>query len=177
MSSLPNQPDHRGDPDLPDALGADLRALYARDVRVPPSLDASILADARAGFAKRRRFRLALRGALVASGAAAAALAVLALRLTGPGANDAQGPIAQEQATSPAVPVAVAARVEDVDRSGQVDILDAFVVAKLVDLQSHLDHPAYDVNRDGKVDRADVDRIATAAVATTPASGAEGRVQ
>ena len=178
MSSFPNQPGDLRDDALPDALADDLRALYARDVRVPTSLDAAILQDARAGFARRRRFRLALRGAALATGAAAAAaVLVLALRPLTPDSADPQGPMARHAeptATSPVV-----ARAEDVDRSGKVDILDAFVVAKLVDLQGHLDNQAYDVNGDGKVDRSDVDRIAVAAVETTAPRTADedGRVQ
>jgi hypothetical protein len=173
MSAVPDQHD-----DLPESLTRDLHALYGRDLRVPESVDASILADARAGFARRRRFRLAVRGALVASGAAAAALVVLAIRL---GSGPAAGPsdVAQNQPEiRPAEPAPALARAEDVDHSGRVDILDAFVVARLVDVQGHLDdRPAYDVNGDGTVDRADVDRIAMAAVETSAPRVADGRVQ
>jgi hypothetical protein len=171
--SLP--PEHS---DLPDALTRDLHGLYARDVRVPGSIAASVLADARAGFARRRRFRLALRGAAVASGVAAAALVVIAIRLGMPGATPAPSELAkgppQAATTLPSQPVA---RAEDVDHSGRVDILDAFVVARLIEVQGQLDRPAYDVNGDGKVDRADVDRIAVAAVDTAPAAGTDGRAQ
>ena len=184
MSSLPDQPDDLRD--LPDALARDLRALYGRDVGVRPSVDASILNDARAGFSRRRRFRLALRGAgLLASGAAAAALVVLALRVGDRDRESPNRPLAQKPETvqpATAAPVATVdagtGPAEDVDRSGRVDILDAFVVAKLVDLQGHLDNPAYDVNGDGVIDRDDVDRIATAAVDTAARRrGDDGRVQ
>ena len=173
---MPSAPDH---PDqLPEGLTRDLHALYARDVRVPESIDASILHEARAGFAKRRRFRLALRGAVLASGAVAAALVVIAFRMGG--SDPTSAPVAQHQPqpsqpTDTTQPALAGARPEDVDRSGRVDILDAFVVARLVDLQDHLDdQPAYDVNGDGKVDRADVDRIAMAAVDTTGSDEATG---
>jgi hypothetical protein len=185
MSSVSDQPDDRTPDDLPSALARDVRSLYAPDVRVPESIDASILADARAGFARRRRFRLAVRGALLGAGAAAAAVVVLALRIGGAGGESPNRPVAQQRgAVQPATsPTALAGAggasvVEDVDYSGRVDILDAFVVAKLVELQDHLDNPAYDVNGDGAVDRSDVDRIAMAAVDTTaPRRGDEGRVQ
>lgn len=178
MSSLPNQPDDSTNDELPDALARDLRALYVRDVRIPDSVDAAILNDARAGFARRRRFRLALRGAVLATGAAAAAaVLVLTLRPLNPDSVDPQGTMARNP--QPTAPAPVVARAEDVDRSGTVDILDAFVVAKLVDLQGHLDNQTYDVNGDGKVDRSDVDRIAVAAVETTAprAADGDGRVQ
>ena len=175
MSSLPNQPDDLDNEPLPDALARDLRSLYARDVRVPVSLDAAILSQARAGFARRRRFRLAVRGAMVAAGGAAAAAVVLvAVRFAGPGAGESQNPVARQPH---AAPVAVAQVPEDVDRSGRVDILDAFVVARLVDLQGQLDNRPYDVNGDGTVDQADVDRIATAAVDTSARRADDGRLQ
>src|SRR5688572_8142419 len=79
MSSLPSQPEDLNrdvaDAELPDALAAELRALYGRTVLVPPAVDAAILREARGGFARRRRFRLAIRGAIVTAAAAAVALA------------------------------------------------------------------------------------------------------
>ena len=174
MSSLPDQFD-----DLPESLTRDLHALYARDVRVPESIDASILAEARAGFARRGRFRLALRSAVIAAGAAAAALVVLAIRLSNPDPASSTSGIAQHQPAPRPVETAPAlARAEDVDHSGRVDILDAFVVARLIEVQGQLDRPAaYDVNGDGAVDRADVDRIAMAAVDMSPHAGVDGRPQ
>src|SRR5688572_1194856 len=124
MSSIPNHPEIRGDSDLSDVLAAELRATYRRDISVPPSLDAAILREAKAGFARRRRFRLVWRGA--AAVAAAAAVIVLAIQLrhsassSSPVANVVPGP-----QQSPL------ARGEDIDGNGKVNILDAFVVAKL----------------------------------------------
>jgi hypothetical protein len=173
---MASTPDHSDD--LPPALARDFRSLHARDVRVPESIDAAILADARTGFARRRRFRLALRGALVASGAAAAALVVLAIRLSSDPSPASTGVARNQPELSPAQPSQAVAQAEDVDRSGRVDILDAFVVARLIDVQGHLDDaPAYDVNGDGAVDRADVDRIAMAAVDTSAPRAGDGRVR
>ena len=56
---------------LPAALVADLRGVYGGEVRVPRQIDSRILNEARAGFAKRNRFRSRL---LYAGFAAAAAL-------------------------------------------------------------------------------------------------------
>ena len=72
---------------------------------------------------------------------------------------------------SPATPQA-----EDVDHSGKVDILDAFVVAKLVETGKQA-QATYDVNGDGEVDQSDVDRIAHAAVAVAPDAAEQRRVQ
>jgi hypothetical protein len=70
---------------------------------------------------------------------------------------------------------------EDVDHSGKVDILDAFVVAKLIEVRGQLDR-TYDINSDGRIDGVDVDRIAMAAVDTSDSAAAapapdERRVQ
>ena len=144
--------------DLPQRLVTELRTFYEVPA-VPPALDAAILADARAGFARRRRFALARRVGIAALGtAAAAALAVLALRPAMTGVEPQPGTGVQH------LSVVTAAAAEDVDHSGKVDILDAFVVAKLIEVDSQINE-TYDVNGDGKVDQSDVDRIASVAVA------------
>jgi hypothetical protein len=149
--------------ELPEPLIAELRAGHGRDVRVPVAVDDAILREARAGFVRRRRFRIAVR--VASSVAAAAAVVALAVMLL-PTRTDRQShqPVAAQM-----LMVASASAGEDVDHSGKVDVLDAFVVAKLIDSRTKLD-AAYDVNGDGKVDQADVDRIAMAAVnvSTTP---------
>ena len=169
MSSLPqNQPDPD---DLPDALIADLQARFARNTpSVPPSLDAAILSDARAGFARRRRFRLAARTTIAV--ASVAAIAVVAL--VGPFLRALDS--AKREATQSArAPVStqllnVVPANEDVDGSGKVDILDAFVVAKLIETRKEIDE-SYDVNGDGKVDQSDVNRIALVAVDASNVDG------
>ena len=168
MSAEPNHPDD----DLPQMLVSDLRTLYGaahRTAGVPSAVDAAILAEARSGFARRRRFALARRVAVVAMGTAAtAALAVVALRPALTGMQHLPGPGVQH--------LSVVAAAEDVDRSGNVDILDAFVVAKLIEVDAQIDE-AYDVNGDGNVDQSDVDRIASVAVAVDATAAGDARVQ
>ena len=53
----------------------------------------------------------------------------------------------------------------DFDRSGRVDILDAFALARQLD--SDVVPTLGDFNGDGRIDRADVDAIAMAAVRLT----------
>jgi len=53
-------------------------------------------------------------------------------------------------------------RVDDVNRDGRVDVLDAFALARAVDAGDR--RSEWDVNRDGAVDRGDVDAVALAAV-------------
>ncbi len=51
----------------------------------------------------------------------------------------------------------------DVDRSGHVNILDAFAIARALDHGGALD-PAWDMNGDGVVDQRDVDVVAMRSV-------------
>ncbi len=174
MSRLPDPPEDRHDT-LPDALAADLRAIYGRGAEVPRRVDTLILAEARAGFARRRRFRLTLRGALFTAAAAAVilAFAIPALMRTD-GGRYRPRPVASDAKMLMVAPPAPPP-IGDVDHSGKVDILDAFVVARLIETRGAIDR-AYDVNGDGRIDGADVDRIAMAAVDTSANSG-ERRVQ
>jgi hypothetical protein len=175
MASVPEHPDRLDDDELPDAFVAELRGVAVRNLpTVPADLDAAILRDAKAGFARRRRFRLAARVAVgVAAAAAAVAIALPILHRSQPrGTTASRTPTATQMLS--VMPAAAAA--EDVDHSGKVDILDAFVVAKLVETGKQVD-AAYDLNGDGKVDRSDVDRIANAAVAVAPQPVVDRRVQ
>jgi hypothetical protein len=145
---------------LPRALVEELRAMHAR-VNVPQTVDSAILRDARSGFARRRGFRLAFRGA--AALAAAAAIIAVALPLF---RGNPQPAPQQARVTPKMLSAAPEHAREDADSDGKVDILDALVVAKLIDARKQIDE-TYDVNGDGKVDQSDVDRIATVAVDTT----------
>jgi len=59
--------------------------------------------------------------------------------------------------------LAVARPVEDIDRNGTVDILDAFTLARHIEAGRPADR-MWDFNGDGLVDRRDVDTVALAAV-------------
>ena len=130
-----------------EALGG----LYRRELRVPAEVDRGILAEARAGFARRRRFWLAARAGAAAA-AVAAAVAVVVFLYVDRGRGTAR-PVAATHA----------AAAGDVDGSGRVDILDAFVLARKVEAGTAA-APGEDVNGDGVLDRDDVDRIAAMAV-------------
>ncbi len=150
-----------GEPELeaPQGLAEDLAALYAADVPVPPEVDETIIAMARERFvprAQRPRRRLVLRWAPVGALAAAAAVIILFLF---PALLMRPMPRASREA---ALAMKVSLR-EDIDGSGRVDILDAFLLAR------HIESAAgprndWDMNGDGTVDRTDVDMIARAAV-------------
>ena len=132
----------------PAGLVADLKTLSESGASVPPELDEAVLAAARERMGGLRRRRLVFRLATVTSAAAAIAFAVV---LAGWDWRDA--------GTDQAV-VMVA---EDIDRSGRVDMLDAFALARRVEA-GHPTDPQWDFNGDRVVDRRDVDVVATAAV-------------
>jgi hypothetical protein len=177
MPSAPGQFDHFGEEELPDALVAELRGMAMRNVpAVPATLDAAILSEAKAGFARRSRFRRAARVAVGVAAAAAAAVIAIALPLMHQ--SDREGTLTHAPVATQLLSVMPGAS-EDVDHSGKVDILDAFVVAKLVETGKRVD-ATYDFNGDGKVDQSDVDRIARTAVAVAvapPHSAKQRRVQ
>jgi hypothetical protein len=150
MSHPPVDPDPPGEPQLPAALVEALGGLHPRPV-VPAEIDRAIVAEARAGFLRRRRFWVAARSVgATAAAAAAIVLAVVAVR---------------ERRHALPAPVATtrgAAGVGDIDGSGRVDILDAFLLARRV--RDGAATPADDVTGDGVVDQSDVDRVAGMAV-------------
>jgi negative regulator of sigma E activity len=131
----------------------DLGGLYRTGLpTVPPALDRAILQDARAGFARRRRFWLLARAAGATAAAAAAAVVVIVLYLN---RKDAVvRPVAGTQQVAPR---------GDLDGNGRVDVLDAYLLAKKVEQRAAVG-TGEDVNGDGVLDQRDVDRVAEIAV-------------
>ncbi len=133
--------DMQDDSQAPERLIEGLRALYARPV--PREVDEGILSAVRSRMAAVRRRPRILRWVAAGAVAAAALFAFVASLVH----DDAERR-----------PVA-----------GRVTILDAFAVARRIEAGATL--PADDVNHDGRVDRADVDHLALAAVALRPRAG------
>jgi hypothetical protein len=149
------------DPQLPPDLTAALRDLYAPPVAVPAATDEAILRDARAGLARRLRFRTLVRAAGAVGGIAAAVLLFVFVK------HHHWDPKTQPTVVSTGAEV----RPGDADRSGRVDMLDAFVLAKKIDAGTASPAPARgweDVNADGVLDQRDVDQVAALAVSLTP---------
>ncbi|MCP4594038.1 MAG: hypothetical protein GY842_25170 [bacterium] len=141
----------------PQRLAGDLRGLYRTEVPIPPEIDAAIASTARQHFAGRRRARMVLRLVKVSAAAAAIALVIL---VSQPSTHQ-KTPLATRHAgfgpqLSPA----------DIDRSGRVDILDAFALARRIERGDGLGSE-WDANGDGVVDRTDVDAVAHVAVRLT----------
>lgn len=134
-------------------LGEELRSALGRIPRVPSELDRRIVAAGVAHIAGgRRRMLLVLRwtGAV-----AAAALVAIALRFT---VYEGRSP----SVSAPAGGEALVASTGDLNRDGQVNILDAYLLARRVEAgQPEL---GIDVNRDGQVDLSDADALAMLAV-------------
>ena len=161
MMDQGNNPHEPHNPEAPNRLVEDLTALCGPGVPVPPEVDESIRSLARRHFAARRRGRMVLRLVEVTAAAAAIALVVTLgapffQTSASPSKHD-HAPVAQHSAAGSQHPLA------DIDRSGRVDILDAFVLARHIEGNDQL-RTEWDLNGDGVVDRADVDKIALTAV-------------
>ena len=140
--------------EAPKRLVEDLTALHTAALPIPPEVDESVRSLAGRHFAARRRARMVLR--LVKVSAAAAAIA-LVVTLGAPFFGRSAVP-------SMHGPTPVVRRpVGDIDRSGRVDILDAFVLARHIEGNDRLP-TEWDLNGDGVVDRTDIDQIALTAV-------------
>jgi hypothetical protein len=116
------------------------KAEERRNIFVPPAVDGAILKAAREHLTKEPQGRPFGFWNWFALGTATALIALTILLL-------------------PRMKTPVFAR-EDINRDGQVDILDAMALAKSLDGAA----VRFDQNGDGKVDDADVNAVAVAAV-------------
>lgn len=147
-----NQEPHNSDEtDLPPHLTAELKRLYRPRLSVPANVDETILSQARARLAGRRRI-----GLLVALAAPAAAAACIALILWAAWPKPKDRAFLNVMTSIPA-----ASNREDVDRDGRVNILDALALARQLDAGTAV---GADFNRDGRTDRDDVDALARSVV-------------
>ena len=154
MDQHRNSPDTPGPQDLPD-LARDLAALGSRHFEVPGDIDDAVMAAARSALSERRRGNLAARRWARWTAAAAGLALVVWI-----GSVLTRQPVVQPTALRQ-----LASVPGDFDRSGRVDILDAFALARQLD--SDVVPTLGDFNGDGRIDRADVDAIAMAAVRLT----------
>ena len=142
------------DDELPEPVQEALAGLDGTKVKIPREIDAKILAEAKAGFLRRRRFWLA--GRVAVGIVAAAAVLAIAFHLFVSG-SEADHPAV---ATNHRLTLTQAA---DINHDGRVDILDAFILAQKINRHEPLD-PTWDLNGDGVIDQKDVDLIAGIAV-------------
>lgn len=146
------------EPPNPAMFRDDLSVLYQVDQVVPSEVDAAVLGMAERHFATHRRRRLVLRtvAGSLATGAVAASIVLVVWLARGweqPKAMPGRGEL----------PVAGVVAREDLDGNSRIDIRDAFLLARRLAM-GESPKRQWDLNGDGKVDRADVDAIALAAV-------------
>src|SRR5262245_2313029 len=146
-TSDPNTRRDGEEPRMPPKLVAALKELPERRVFVPPTVDEAVLSAARRQLAPQPRPGFGwLRSPLTWPAFAAACLALIGLiyffAKPGHGTPDLTR--------------------EDLNRDGQVDILDAFQLAR--ELRAGQKPTGRDLNGDGVVDQRDAARIATHAV-------------
>ena len=134
-------------------LGARLRRELQPPAAEPPArVDAAVAGMIRLRAAKVRRALAGRRRRLWPAWAAAAALLL---------AGGGWGLSALRR---------TAGKPGDVDGSGTVDIVDAYLLSRRLGPAGRAEE-SWDLNRDGRLDRADVDAVARLAVAVGP----EGR--
>lgn len=153
---------------LPPALVDALREMDGPAVLPDAERDADVLSGARRHLAqhtagpsrKRRNWRLFIGGA--AGGAVAAAAMVGIVVLLG---DPAAEPGAQSDlaASAPTSPHKTAAQPGDLNASGNLDILDAYTLARQIERGNAPDNA--DLNGDGQINQQDIDWIAHRAVA------------
>ncbi len=130
-------------------FGKDLKTLYSPKSAAPGKVDQAIVQAARQRLTKPSRHRLRLTRIGAAAAAAAVILFLITLNVTRHGGISDQPPLASIPA--------------DIDGNGRVDILDAFKLARRIEGAGDPE-AAWDLNGDGRIDAADVDLVALAAV-------------
>lgn len=173
-TSMPQMPEDQ----LPKEVVAKLRERAAAPISVPGTMDETILADARSVLGDvstriqvqpvRRKWTI---GLMSIGSLAAALLIAVASQWNVPGLPQQSAPVAEyamkgdesEHGRNSASFVVTSYQSEDVDRSGNVDILDAFALARQV-RRGDADIVTGDQNGDGVINDADVKRVAMRAV-------------
>ena len=146
-------------------LTEDVKALFEPELSVPAEIDRAVLDRASEHFAGRE-FVKTRRFGWVALWKVAAAAAVVIFAFSLDLHNKPERTVYDS--------VMAGADAVDFDRDGQVNILDAFKLARQIELAGG--HRAnLDINGDGLVNRDDVDKIAFAAVSLTPAKRGPGK--
>ena len=142
----------------------DLGELFGPQEAVPSNIDQAVAETARRHLqgSVRKRWR---RWSIPASAAAAAVIALACLWWVGPEGTPrtTQTPVAPLAENGYQAQTGVTGDVEDIDRNGQIDILDAFRLARQIE-SGQAGDLRWDLNGDGVIDRADVDKAAFTAV-------------
>jgi hypothetical protein len=130
-----------------ERMAVEIRSCAPPPVEIPPGVDRSVLSRARKALMERRRPRVFFFRPWARAAAALLVAAALGIWIS----------------TWDRVPFFSGRDPGDIDRSGGVDIVDAYILARRIRGGEPLD-AAWDVNGDGRVDREDVDEIARQSV-------------
>ena len=174
-----NQSQPEQEPKAPAKLVTDLKGLHKEHIFVPPKVDQSILNAAREQLEETSREpaeQETARQPWIPQWApwAAAASLMLLLFLTLPGEKHtspsalAKASVSAEEVAlkqKPSSPATMISR-KDINKDGQVDILDAFMLASRI--QTGAIEENWDINGDGQVNQADVEEISAFAVKLDP---------
>ena len=142
--------DNEPDLGVSTRFGEDLGRLFAPDQPIPTHVDRAVTEAARRHLQQPQRRLWWLKWTVPATAAAAILLTISAWWF-------------DVNPTPPATVLEVSARPADIDLDGQVNILDAFTLARHIEAKRPVDQ-RWDLNGDGLIDRRDVDAIALAAV-------------
>ena len=172
------------DRDVSDRLRRDLRGLFEPPGAVPARVDKIVLDQAKRRLSKSHPLIIRLWWAAgIAAAAAVIAVGVVLFNVVTPDSkpgpqsglprlarddmSNPQSEIRNLQSTSPVLAEGRA----DVDHNGRVDILDAFLLARSIEARGPVDvtpsgaaDTQWDLNGDGRVDKDDVNLVASAAV-------------
>ena len=171
-----NQTQPEQGPEAPAKLVTNLKDLHKEHIFVPPKVDQSILNAAREQLEETSREpaeQETARQPWIPQWApwAAAASLMLLLFLTLPGEKHtspsapAEKVALMQEPSSPTKKATMISR-KDINKDGQVDILDAFTLARRI--QTGAIEENWDINGDGQVNQADVEEISAFAVKLEP---------
>jgi len=170
-----NQSQSEQEPKAPAKLVTDLKGLHKEHIFVPPKVDQSILNTAREQLGEPAEQRPWIPQWTPWAAAAASLILLLFLTLPGkkqtsPSALAKTSPpskiIALNQEPSSPTIRATTISPKDINKDGQVDILDAFTLASRI--QTGSIEEKWDINGDGQVNQADVEEISAFAVKLGP---------
>jgi len=147
------------EPHVSDRLRQDLQGLFQPPGTVPARVDKAILDQAHRRLAKPRHLVIRLQWAAGLAAAAAAVIVLGVILYDVPTRNNQTSTIKHQESSRPALAEGRA----DIDGNGRVDILDAFRLARDIEARGPA-NPQWDLNGDGRVDKDDVDVVASAAV-------------
>ncbi|MBN2181298.1 MAG: hypothetical protein JW715_05240 [Sedimentisphaerales bacterium] len=151
MAKINEQFDENSGPKISAELKKDLAEMFEPPQSVPMEVDMAILDNAGRKLVRRQWRHNIIRRIGIIAATAAVVIFAFSLDLSRMSKKSTEDSYFAETQSA------------DIDRSGRVDILDAFKLAKRLESAEQIDS-SFDMNGDGLVNRGDVDFIAKTAV-------------